>query len=153
MSRGQIYTELSDVIAPKHSMLIVWDMQDMLVNRAFNKDEILNSVQALLQAARRVEVPVVYTKITPLPPRFQAPAAIAQQMKRMGIKDVRQLRSPFDDDPKAREIAGSIAPLPEDIVLKQEYGQHICRHELRLYRQVWRHRNADFYRYIYRVGC
>ncbi len=119
MARGKIYTELTDVIAPEHSMLIVWDMQNMLVNRVFNKDEILKSVGALLQTARKIQVPVVYTKITRLPPRFQAPAAVAQQMKRMGIKDVRQLRSPLGDDPKPREIAEVIAPLPEDIVLNK----------------------------------
>src|SRR3990172_1628162 len=106
MPRGQIYTELSDILAPEHSMLVVWDMQNMLVDRGvFNKDEMLKAVQALLQAARKVQVPVVYTKITPLPPRFQAPVAVVQQMKRMGIKDVSQLRSSFGADPKVWEIA------------------------------------------------
>lgn len=119
MPKGQIYTELPNIVAPEHSMLVVWDMQNMLVDRAFNKNEILNSVQALLRAARRIKVPVLYTKITFLPPRFQPPAAVAQQMKRMGIKDVRQLRSPFGDDPKVMEIAEAIAPSPEDIVLNK----------------------------------
>ncbi len=119
MARGKFYTELLDIIAPEHSMLIVWDMQNMLVNRVFNKNEILNSVEALLQTARKIQIPVVYTKITPLPPRFQAPAAVAQQMKRIGIKDVRQLRSPFGDDPEAWKIAEAITPLPEDIFLNK----------------------------------
>ncbi len=119
MATSKFYTELPDIIAPEHSLLIVWDMQNMLVNRVFNKNEILNSVEALLQTARKIQVPVVYTKITPLPARFQAPAALAQQMKRIGIKDVKQLRSSFGDDPKALEIAEVIAPLREDIVLNK----------------------------------
>jgi nicotinamidase-related amidase len=119
MARGKLYTELPDIIAPEHSMLIVWDMQNMLVNRVFNKNEILNSVAALLQMSRKIQVPVAYTKIAPLPPRFQAPAAVAQQMKRTGIKDVRQLRSPLGDDPKALEIAEMIAPLQQDVVLSK----------------------------------
>jgi nicotinamidase-related amidase len=119
MAKGKFYTELPDIIAPEHSMLIVWDMQNMLVNRVFNKNEILHSVGALLQTARKIQVPVVYTKITPLPLRFQAPAALVQQMKRTGIKDVRQLRSSLGDDPKALEIAEAIAPLPEGIVLNK----------------------------------
>ncbi len=40
-------------------------------------------------------------------------------MKRMGVKDVRQLRSPFGDDPKALEIAEAVAPLEGDIVLNK----------------------------------
>jgi nicotinamidase-related amidase len=119
MAEGKLYTELPDIIAPEHSMLVVWDMQNMLVNRVFNKNEMLNSVGALLQTARKIQIPVVYTKIIPLPLRFQAPAAIVQQMKRTGIKDVRQLRSSLGDDPKALEIAEAIAPLPEDIVLNK----------------------------------
>lgn len=119
MDKGKIYTELNDIVAPEHSMLIVWDMQNMLVNRVFNKNEILESVGNLIQAVRKLQIPVVYTKITPLPPRFQAPVAVVQQMKRIGVKDVSQLRSPFGNDPGALEIAGAIAPSPEDIVLNK----------------------------------
>ncbi len=119
MPRGQIYTELADVVAPDHSMLVVWDMQNRLVNGVFNKEQMLNSVKALLQAARKTNVPVVYTKITPLPARFQAPAAKAQMMKQMGIKDVRQLRPATGGDPGAMEITEVLTPSPEDIVLNK----------------------------------
>lgn len=119
MPKGGIYTELPEIAAPERSMLIVWDMQNALVSRAFNKDEMLGSVGAMLATARKIQVPVVYTKITPLPPRFQSPAAIAAQMKRMGTKDVSKLRSWFGDDPKALEIADAVAPRPEDIVLNK----------------------------------
>ncbi|MBI2831478.1 MAG: cysteine hydrolase [Chloroflexi bacterium] len=119
MSKGRIYTEMPEVIAPEHSMLIVWDVQNALVNRAFNKNEILRPISALLQAARKIQVPVVYTRITPLPPRFQPPAAVAGQMRRMGVKDVKLLRSLFGDDPSMKEIPEAIAPLPEDMVLNK----------------------------------
>lgn len=119
MARGQIYTELPGMLAREHTLLVVWDMQNALVNGSFNKDALLTSTGALIQAARRAQVPVVYTKITPLPPRFQAPAAIAQMMKRMGVKDPRQLRSPFGDDPKALDIAEAVAPASGEIVLNK----------------------------------
>ena len=119
MAKGKIYLELADIIFPEHSLLVVWDMQNMLVNRVFNKTEILESVAALLQAARKVRVPVVYTKITPLPPRFQAPSAIAQQMKRVGAKSPSQLGSQFGADATALEIAEAVTPSPEDVVIKK----------------------------------
>jgi nicotinamidase-related amidase len=94
MAKGKIYTELQEIIAPEHSALIVWDMQNRLVNRVFNRDEILNSVDALIQTARKVQVPVVYTKIT-------------------------QLGSPSANEPGAMEIAEAVAPLPVDIILNK----------------------------------
>ena len=119
MADKKLYFELADVVAPEHSMLVVWDMQNMLVNRVFNKNEILNSVNDLLNVARKIRVPIVYSKISPLPPRFQAPAALVRQMKRMGVKDMNQIRSSFGDDPKNLEISEMIAPGREDIVLNK----------------------------------
>lgn len=119
MTESKLYFDLADIVAPAHTMLVVWDMQNMLIDRVFNKNEVLSSVGALLQASRKIKVPAVYTKITPLPARFQAPASVAQRMKRMGITDPKQMRSPFGDDPQAMEIAGAIAPLGEDIILNK----------------------------------
>lgn len=43
------------------------------MNSIFNKNEFLPKLQELIQAAREYNVPIVYTKITPLPERFQQP--------------------------------------------------------------------------------
>jgi len=40
-------------------------------------------------------------------------------MKRMGIKDVKQLGSSFGNDPTAMEIPAEVSPSPEDIVVNK----------------------------------
>jgi nicotinamidase-related amidase len=78
-----VYTELNDIVAPEHAALIVWDVQKMLVDRIFNKDEFLQKIGKLIEAARKADVPVFFTKITPLPERFESKARLAA-MKNWG---------------------------------------------------------------------
>lgn len=66
--------ELRKLMKPEDSALVVWDVQNMLVNRIFNKDEFAAKVGALVDAARKANVPVFFTKITPLPERFESQA-------------------------------------------------------------------------------
>ncbi|BCU68906.1 isochorismatase family cysteine hydrolase [Stygiolobus caldivivus] len=63
--------ELKKFITKKNSVLVVWDVQEALVNSIFNKDTFLAKLKELISSARQNDVPIVYTKITPLPERFQ----------------------------------------------------------------------------------
>ena len=65
--------EVKKFINRKNSVLVVWDVQEALVNSIFNKEEFLSKLKELIEAARQYDVPIVYTKITPLPERFQPP--------------------------------------------------------------------------------
>jgi len=65
--------EMKKLITKKNSVLVVWDVQEALVNSIFNKDEFLTKLKELIESARQYNIPIVYTKITPLPDRFQPP--------------------------------------------------------------------------------
>ena len=65
--------EVKKFITRKNSVLVVWDVQEALVNSIFNKEEFLSKLKELIEAARQYNVPIVYTKITSLPERFQPP--------------------------------------------------------------------------------
>ena len=65
--------EMKKLINKKNSVLVVWDVQEALVNSIFNKDEFLTKLKELIDSARQYNIPIVYTKITPLPERFQPP--------------------------------------------------------------------------------
>ena len=67
MERNDVFKELKDVVRPDHTALIVWDVQNMLVGRIFNKDEFLSNLNSLIKKAREKNIPIFYTKITPLP--------------------------------------------------------------------------------------
>ena len=65
--------EMKKFITRKNSVLVVWDVQEALVSSIFNKDEFLAKLKELIDSARQYNIPIVYTKITPLPDRFQPP--------------------------------------------------------------------------------
>jgi nicotinamidase-related amidase len=70
----KVYSELKDIIAPEHTALVVWDVQKMLVDRIYNKEEFTVNIDKLINKARERNMPVFFTKITPLPTRFESPA-------------------------------------------------------------------------------
>ncbi|EQD29334.1 isochorismatase hydrolase [mine drainage metagenome] len=67
-------SDLSSIMEPENTALVVWDVQNMLVNRIFNKDEFLQRLEKVMEAARKAGIPVFFTKITPLPDRFESQA-------------------------------------------------------------------------------
>ncbi|MCL5016950.1 MAG: cysteine hydrolase [Candidatus Parvarchaeota archaeon] len=68
------YSDIKDIIKPDHTALIIWDVQKMLVDNVYNKEELLSKVSELLAAARSKKMPVFFTRITPLPQKFESPA-------------------------------------------------------------------------------
>jgi nicotinamidase-related amidase len=54
------------------SALVVWDVQKALVERIFNKEEFLGNVSRLIEAARKQRIPVFFSRIAPLPERFES---------------------------------------------------------------------------------
>jgi len=73
----RIYKTLKEIVAPDHTALIVWDVQKMLVNFIFNKEEFLININSLIEGARKARLPIFYTMIDPLPPAFQSPVSLA----------------------------------------------------------------------------
>ncbi|MDG6927801.1 MAG: cysteine hydrolase [Nitrososphaerota archaeon] len=102
---SRIYKGLKEIVAPGHTALIVWDVQKMLVNVTFNREEFLKNINDLIEGARRVRLPVFFTMIDPLPPAFQSPASLS-----MGRTFNVQDRSAF-------ELA--LKPLDGEIVVKK----------------------------------
>jgi nicotinamidase-related amidase len=85
-------------IKKEGSALIIWDVQETLVSRIFNKDEFLGNVKKLLSEARKQRIPVFYTKITPLPERFESPVRKAAGFGRFQPGEIDNSISPSGDD-------------------------------------------------------
>ncbi len=83
MAGKKVYTEISEIIDKSHTALVVWDVQNMLVERIFNKDEFMSNLNKLIDSARKTGIAIFYTKITPLPERFESKARLAA-MKNFG---------------------------------------------------------------------
>jgi len=66
----KIYESLGEIIASVHTCLVVWDVQNGLVDRCFNREFFMANLKKLIEGARG-KLPIVYTLITPLPKTFQ----------------------------------------------------------------------------------
>lgn len=82
----------------------MWDMQESLVNFSFNKVDLLKRVSQLIAEARALGIPIFYTKITPLPERFES-----------AIRRISMRRGKFEPGDIAREVY----PQPNDIVINK----------------------------------
>ncbi len=71
-----VYDTIEEFIDPSRSALVVWDVQNMLVNRIFNRDEFTNNLNFVVNLARRANVPIFFTRIQILPKRFESPARL-----------------------------------------------------------------------------
>jgi len=84
MSDLKQLNSLNDFLKPSRTALLVWDVQNMLVDNVFNKNEFLKQTTNLVEEARKNKIPVFYSKITPLPPSFESPVRkfLMQQRRR-----------------------------------------------------------------------
>ncbi len=63
---------IREINQPEKTALVVWDVQKALVERIFNREELLANLSRLIEAAHKKQVPVFFSKITPLPGRFES---------------------------------------------------------------------------------
>jgi nicotinamidase-related amidase len=112
-----LYRNMKEVVGPEHTALVVWDVQNALVDSIYNKEEFLRNLRALIESARSRHLPVIYTRITPLPPEFESASRTYLRMKAAGVDDPGKL-PPFMalGSPQA-QIHSEVAPKPGDLVL------------------------------------
>jgi nicotinamidase-related amidase len=111
-----VYETLPEIIDPAHSCLVVWDVQNGLVNRIFNKEEFLANTKKLVEGLRK-SMPVVYTLITPPPREFQSSWYIYNVMRRYNVKDPDKLPAFMAPGSPEREIPDAVKPEKGDILL------------------------------------
>ncbi|HII83088.1 MAG TPA: cysteine hydrolase [Ferroplasma sp.] len=114
-----IFENIGEILAPEHTLLVNWDIQNGLVKNIFNREEFVSNVKKLTGKSRDKGIPVLYTKITPLPFRYMAPSSIYSFMKRFGVDDPSKLpvfMAPGSDD---AEIYHEVAPEKDDYVLNK----------------------------------
>ncbi|AWR93478.1 cysteine hydrolase [Acidianus brierleyi] len=71
-----VYNTLPEIVNPAHTALIVWDVQTILVQSIFNREEFMKSIYNVLNSARRARVRIFFTRIEPLPIDFESPAKL-----------------------------------------------------------------------------
>ena len=113
----EIPITLGEIVDPKHTVLLVWDMQNDQAGASFNKEEFLKTTPPLISAAKKAGVRAVYTQSTPFPWRDESPAMLSRAMRDQKVDHPSKL--------KPRRVRGSFGwqliepfkPEEDDIVL------------------------------------
>jgi nicotinamidase-related amidase len=113
----QIPNELKEIVDPKRTVLLVWDMQNDQAGGAFNKDALIRNAPRLIAAAGQAKIKTIYTRQTPFLWKDEAPVWIRRGMKDQKVDHPSQL--------KPRRLHGSFGwnimepfkPAPEDSVI------------------------------------
>ena len=110
---------LAEIVDPKRTALLLWDMEYAIAPNAFNYKDILANLKALSASAREVGVPVFYSVQTAFDlVKEEAGVWVRVRMKRSKATDPSQLLKE-KDDPKGREIVDELKPQPQDIVFRK----------------------------------
>jgi nicotinamidase-related amidase len=119
MQKQMPFTTLKEIVEPEHTCLVVWDVQNALVNVIFNREQFLKSLKTFIAAARKNNVLIVYTKITPLPAAAESPWRVYTMMKRFGVDDPAKLRTWLVPGSPEAEIPDEVKPAENDLVLNK----------------------------------
>ena len=114
----KIYDKLPEIVSPEHSCLIVWDVQNGLVNWIFNKDQFLVNLKSLIEKIRG-RMPIVYTLITPPPRNLTSAWHFFAQMRRFKVNDVNKLPVFMAAGSPDRDIPETVKPHSDDLVLEK----------------------------------
>lgn len=125
-----IYESIKEIVNPEHTAVVVWDVQNALVNNIFNKKEFLSTLKTVITKAREKGVPIIYSKITPLLPQYNSSWAIYSTMRRYGVNDPAKLPPFMKSGTIDAEIASDVTPSADDIVINKHtaslfIGTHI----------------------------
>jgi nicotinamidase-related amidase len=113
-----VYTTIAEIVDPGHSCLVLWDVQNGLIDRIFNKEEFLNNLKALVENLRK-KMPVVYTLITPPSREFQSSWYLYNMMRRYNVREIDKLPNFFARGSKEREIPEAVRPADTDVMLEK----------------------------------
>jgi nicotinamidase-related amidase len=119
MNDHRIPRDLSDMINPSSTALIMWDFQVGLAGNATNLEAIVDTSRRLLEAADGAGVPVIWSRHT-VPDLAQVTAgSLYRMMTKQGLTDPSQLQPFMQDGSPEREYIPQLGPRPNDIVIEK----------------------------------
>jgi nicotinamidase-related amidase len=115
----RIPATLAELVDPRHTALLLWDMENAIAPNAFNYKDILANLKTLAACARSAGVPVFYSVQTAFDLlKEEAPVWVRVRMKRAKASDPAELLKE-KEDPKGREIVDELKPQAQDIVFQK----------------------------------
>lgn len=113
-----VYKNLEDIVEREHSCLVVWDVQNGLVNRIFNREEFLSNLKKFIDILRG-RMPIIYTLITPMRRDFMSSWGLFSMMRRFNVDEVSKLPPFMVIGSQERDIPEIVRPGDTDVILEK----------------------------------
>lgn len=119
MKPRNIPSDISDMIDPSWTALIMWDFQVGLGGKATNLDEISETGNRLLQCSDEASVPVIWSRHT-VPDLSQVTdGSFYRMMKKQGVSNPAELQPFMQENSPEREFVSQIRPRQHDTVIEK----------------------------------
>ena len=112
----QIPDSLEDVCDPEHLALIVYDMQVGVVSQIADGAEVTRGVTRVLEAARRADVRIFFTRHMSLPVELMGISQLRMAMAWQRRDRVEEVVSPFLRDSPRFELVPEVAPRESEAI-------------------------------------
>lgn len=127
--------ELSELIDPKHTAVLVIDIQNDYCSKGGHRDRLglqlvvgretlIRNIKSLIEEARRAKVLIVYTQQTDLPNHMSHSASMLYRLTKL-VPSTRTPEEKFSQETKAIEgtwgwkIVNDVKPLEDDLVVRK----------------------------------
>lgn len=107
---------LDELVQPGSTALIMWDYAQGLVSRGVNQDQFIVASRDLVAAARRVGIPIFFSKQSDVAWTSVGPGLIRLRMRQMGIRSSSEFFSPNEKGSEGARFVETVGPQREDIV-------------------------------------
>ena len=94
----KVYSTVQEIVEPSHTALVVWDVQNLLVDFIFNKEEFMKNINYLIESARKSKITIFYTAIEMLPSKYESSARLYTYTKLFGSQQRSMLPPPEKRD-------------------------------------------------------
>ena len=118
----KIPTELNEIVAPAHTVLLVWDMQNDQAGGAFNKAALIRNAPPLIAAARAAGIRTIYTRQTPYLWKDESPAWIRRALKEQKVDDPARLKPRRLHGSFGWQLMAPFTPAEGDAVIDKRRG-------------------------------
>jgi nicotinamidase-related amidase len=116
---AKIPRTLADLLRPGRVALVMWDMQKGLAGRSPMIDQIVPNANALIGAAERAKIPVIWSRHILPPLRLTSGPFLRFLMKKQNVDRPSALKPTMQEGMDDTAFVDGLAPLPHHIVLEK----------------------------------
>jgi nicotinamidase-related amidase len=143
----QIPNQLGEIVDPRRTVLLVWDMQNDQAGGSFNKEALIRNAPPLIAAAAAAQITTVYTRQTPFLWRDEAITWIRRAMIDQQVDHPSKLKPRRIKDSLGWQIMEPFKPTLNDFVIDKRRPSMFIGNE---FEAIMHNRGAST---VVMIGC